>query len=51
MNTVIIVSYDVKNELDRIKEEKNDKSKDHSFVVKKLVEDYKKKKELIRIGS
>jgi hypothetical protein len=46
VNTAIVIDYDSKFELDKIKEEKKDRSNDYSFVVKKLIDFYKRKKEI-----
>ncbi len=46
MNTVIMVSFDNKFELDKLKILENDYSNGYNVIVKRLVDLYKKTKEL-----
>ena len=49
VGTVIFVNYDVKYELDKLKEDELDGSKDYTWILKRLIDKYKKK-ELVKVG-
>ena len=43
MNTVILISFDTKFILDKLKEDKCDKSRNYDFVIKRLIDSYNQK--------
>ena len=50
MNTVILISFDNKYLLDKLKEKEKDNSNSYNIIIKKLLDNYEKK-ELIKVGT